>query len=159
MGLFSRPGLDVIYSFTILGPGNTLTFTVTPGNVDYDPAIYVVRNCLQLNTCVNGADDHFNGQAETLTVSGLEAATYFFAVDSSADPVDDPTGASGPYTLNVTGNFGNPSAGYYTLTPCRVIDTRDAVGAYGGPALAAGASRSIAMLGRCAIPPKRTPSP
>jgi hypothetical protein len=43
-------------------------------------------------------------------------------------------------------------AGYYTLTPCRVADTRDADGPYGGPALSAGATRSFVMSGRCAIP-------
>ena len=211
MGVFSRPGQDVVYTFTVVGFGNSLTFTVTPGNADYDPAIYVIDACFQLNSCVDGSDDHFNGQAETLTVSNLTPGTYFFAVDSSLDPAEDPD-SSGPYTLNVTGTFGNPSitptgiptlsptvtrtptatrtptnsptgvfptatptptrtatptasptqtptsgpviAGYYTLTPCRVIDTREADGLYGGPALAAGATRSIPLAGRCAIPPE-----
>ena len=45
-------------------------------------------------------------------------------------------------------------AGYYPLTPCRVVDTRDADGPYGGPALSAGATRAFAMAGRCAIPPE-----
>src|SRR6266545_4653562 len=278
-GFFSRLGPDAIYSFTILGPGNTLTFTVTPGNLDYDPAIYVLRNCLQLNTCVDGADEHFNGQSETLTVSELAAGTYYFGVDSSLDPSEDPA-ASGPYTLNVTGDFGNPNitpsatptptpsltptptrtptatptptststptatrtptntsspsstptatatpavpptntatptitftpsvtptrtstvtgtppsptrtptptrtatpnpsstitptatktptatrtptpgplvAGFYTLIPCRLADTRDPTGPFGGPALQAGSTRAFLMVGRCGIPPE-----
>jgi hypothetical protein len=45
-------------------------------------------------------------------------------------------------------------AGYFTLTPCRVADTRDPDGPYGGPSLAAGATRSFAMAGRCGIPPE-----
>ena len=45
-------------------------------------------------------------------------------------------------------------AGYYTLTPCRVVDTRDADGPYGGPAILAGATRAFAMAGPCAIPPE-----
>ena len=121
-GTVSRPGPDVIYSFTILGFGNSLTFTVTPTGVlpNYDPAIYVIGTCFQLNSCVNGADQHFNGQAETLTVSNLAAGTYFFGVDSAVDPVDDPISASGPYSLDVVGNFGNPNitpTGTPTLTP------------------------------------------
>ena len=121
-GLLTRLGPDVIHSFTILGPGNTLTFTVTPTDTSgtgYDPAIYVVRNCLQLNTCVDGADVHFNGQPETLTVSGLASGTYYFAVDSSLDPNED-SAAAGAYTLSVTGNFGNPNitpSATPTLTP------------------------------------------
>ena len=43
-------------------------------------------------------------------------------------------------------------AGYYTLTPCRVADTRNAAGPYGGPALSAGETRDFAMAGPCGIP-------
>ncbi|HXO21672.1 MAG TPA: glycoside hydrolase family 44 protein [Thermoanaerobaculia bacterium] len=43
-------------------------------------------------------------------------------------------------------------AGFYPLMPCRVLDTRNAAGAYGGPALAANATRAIALAGRCGIP-------
>ncbi len=43
-------------------------------------------------------------------------------------------------------------AGFYTLTPCRLADTRDAVGPFGGPALQAGATRSFVMVGSCGIP-------
>jgi hypothetical protein len=42
--------------------------------------------------------------------------------------------------------------GFYTLEPCRLVDTRDTVGTYGGPALAAGAPRVFPLAGRCGIP-------
>ena len=45
-------------------------------------------------------------------------------------------------------------AGFYTLTPCRLADTRDAPGPYGGPALSAGGTRSFVMVGTCGIPPE-----
>lgn len=41
---------------------------------------------------------------------------------------------------------------FYTVTPCRVVDTRDVAGPFGGPALAAGATRSFAVVGRCGVP-------
>jgi hypothetical protein len=41
---------------------------------------------------------------------------------------------------------------FYTVTPCRVVDTRNATGPYGGPALVAGADRTFVMTGRCNIP-------
>jgi len=41
----------------------------------------------------------------------------------------------------------------YTLTPCRVLDTRDPAGPYGGPALPAGAVRAFTLVGRCGLPP------
>jgi hypothetical protein len=41
---------------------------------------------------------------------------------------------------------------FYTLTPCRLADTRNAAGPTGGPALSAGATRTFALGGRCGIP-------
>ena len=41
---------------------------------------------------------------------------------------------------------------FYTLTPCRILDTRNPYGPYGGPALAPGLSRVIKTAGVCGIP-------
>lgn len=41
---------------------------------------------------------------------------------------------------------------FYTVTPCRVVDTRGPQGPYGGPALAANMSRTFTIAGRCGIP-------
>lgn len=41
---------------------------------------------------------------------------------------------------------------FYTLTPCRLLDTRDPFGPAGGPALPPGRQRVIVAKGRCGIP-------
>ena len=41
---------------------------------------------------------------------------------------------------------------FFTLGPCRLLDTRNLAGPYGGPALSAGQTRSVALAGRCGIP-------
>jgi hypothetical protein len=41
---------------------------------------------------------------------------------------------------------------FYTLTPCRLVDTRNADGPYGGPALAANAERTWNLAGQCGLP-------
>ncbi len=41
---------------------------------------------------------------------------------------------------------------FFTLTPCRVLDTRNPNGAYGGPVLQAGQFRTFVAAGRCGIP-------
>jgi endonuclease I len=41
---------------------------------------------------------------------------------------------------------------FYTVTPCRVLDTRDADGPYGGPSLSSGATRLFTIEGQCGIP-------
>jgi hypothetical protein len=153
-GMFSRPGPDLIYSFTVAA-GNSLTFTVTPtitGADAYDPAIYVLGTCSDGSTCVQAADSASNGQPETLGPISLASGTYYFYVDSQF--TGDETGGSGPYTLSVAGTLGSPeNAGFYTLPPCRLIDTRTPPGPPGGgPALVAGAQRTFTVVGRCSIP-------
>ncbi len=50
------------------------------------------------------------------------------------------------------GAFPAPGADFYTLPPCRLVDTRRPVGPTGGPALAAGMVRSFPAAGQCGIP-------
>jgi hypothetical protein len=50
-----------------------------------------------------------------------------------------------------------PPADFYTVTPCRVVDTRNAAGPLGGPALYAGATRAFPVTGgACGIPSTAT---
>lgn len=45
-----------------------------------------------------------------------------------------------------------PSTELYTLSPCRVVDTRRPAGTLGGPALAHASTRSFPITGTCGIP-------
>jgi hypothetical protein len=42
--------------------------------------------------------------------------------------------------------------GFFALTPCRVVDTRNAAGPWGAPALAAGTTRAFEIAGQCGVP-------
>jgi PQQ-like domain len=42
--------------------------------------------------------------------------------------------------------------GFYTIAPCRVVDTRQPAGPNGGPALAASARRRFQLAGQCGVP-------
>jgi hypothetical protein len=66
-------------------------------------------------------------------------------------PTITPTSTPTP-TPTQTPTPGPLVAGFYTLNPCRVADTRDAPGPYGGPALQAGSTRAFVMVGACGIP-------
>lgn len=91
-------------------------------------------------------------------------ARLSFTVDDAA-----PTGPSEVSFSAVT--LGNAAAGrltpasltpgsvdvlepgsYYTVTPCRVVDTRDPEGPRGGPILASGVPRLFTVEGECEIP-------
>jgi hypothetical protein len=64
-------------------------------------------------------------------------------------------GTVGPFTGFNTGGIYDPvgATNFYTLTPCRVADTRNSAGPSGGPALGANTTRSFPVTGICGIPP------
>lgn len=82
------------------------------------------------------------------SVSGLSCGTqYAFYVTASN---------AGGTTQNGTQYFTTsacpPNAGFYVITPCRMIDTRNPTGSYGGPALPVATPRNIVAVGQCGIP-------
>jgi CSLREA domain-containing protein len=68
------------------------------------------------------------------------------ASDTSTDPAHwDTSEFSACYPPSI------PGTSFYSVTPCRVADTRNAPGPYGGPALAAKTDRSFVVGGVCGI--------
>jgi glucose/arabinose dehydrogenase len=73
---------------------------------------------------------------------------------------DGPT--SNPRTITTPASAATYTARYrddglnrrrlYTVPPCRLIDTRNATGPYGGPPLQGGQNRIFTLTGRCGIP-------
>jgi hypothetical protein len=39
------------------------------------------------------------------------------------------------------------------VTPCRVLDTRNPEGPFGGPSLVGGTTRTFVLVGQCSLPP------
>jgi hypothetical protein len=78
------------------------------------------------------------------TVSPTALTTY--AVSALSD-------ASCPGTASGTATADPSCEGFFfTVPPCRLIDTRNAPGPYGGPTLNAGQQRQITVSGQCGIP-------
>jgi hypothetical protein len=153
-GMVTRPGPDLVYSFTVF-PGNSLTLTLDP-SATFDATLYVISGpCTSGSGCIVESDTGIEGVAETIGPRTFNPGTYYVYVDSIYAPNEGPY--QGPYTLSVTGTLGVPNnASFYTLTPCRVIDTRNPTGPLGGPALVAGATRTFTVTGtapgECQIP-------
>lgn len=106
-------------------------------------------------------------------ITGLTATAPLFTGTLVASMTDGSVaisnaGPQGTYTVTVTAtdNCGKTSTATFpltvgpppgarslhTLTPCRIVDTRDAPGPVGGPALVPGGSRSFPVQGRCGVP-------
>lgn len=97
---------------------------------------------------------------------GGAAATSVTVVNATTITAVTPARATGAVAVAVThpgGQSGSKSNAYfyapppavsdfYTLTPCRVLDTRNPNGALGGPALPASGQRTFDVTGTCGIP-------
>jgi hypothetical protein len=116
------------------------------------------------------------GTAVTITGTGFQsgatvqiggsAATSVVFVSSTTLTAVTPAHATGKVNVQVTnpgaasatltnGYFYSPPSSLsdlYTLTPCRLVDTRNASGPLGGPALGASAQRTFTAVGNCGIP-------
>ena len=55
-------------------------------------------------------------------------------------------------TLAVLETGPPPATNFYTVIPCRLADTRDSAGPYGGPALTSGVARAFDLANRCGVP-------
>jgi uncharacterized repeat protein (TIGR02543 family) len=125
---------------------------------------------LTLDTDPPGLDLTLNGSPVTapfsftswegwvLNVQAPNQDGYVFAGwedDSLATtPRQLPTPASpATYTAVFQVSETGAQADYFTLTPCRIVDTRGPAGLTGGPALAAGQTRTFPITGFCGVPP------
>jgi hypothetical protein len=121
--------------------GDTLSFTVSATDPDGDTLTYSASN-LPSGASFTPATRTFSW-TPTYDQAGTYPAVVFTVADAQA--ID-----SESITIAVT---DNPSTrGFYTVVPCRVLDTRSADGPYGGPALVAGADRTFTVAGQCGIP-------
>jgi hypothetical protein len=79
------------------------------------------------------------------------------ALDIMATGIDRDAGHGIVMASTTTHYLTNrPAVRFYTLPPCRLVDTRNAAGPLGGPALAANATRTFDLAGTCGVPTNAT---
>lgn len=141
-----------------IGTSTTLTATLVNPNADAVNLNGLVFSAttsditLQSTTCTSTIAA--NGNC-TVTIAFTPAAA---ASTTATVSVSDSAGDSiQPLTISGTGNnqTAPPTAGllFVPLTPCRVVDTRNPAGAFGGPFIAAAGTRSFPLpAGNCGVP-------
>jgi hypothetical protein len=82
-----------------------------------------------------------------VTVSPATTTSYWARVSNSCGTAD-----SAAATVTVTANVPSAATTFFLIPPCRIIDTRNASGPQGGPAIPAGGTRNIPVAGICGIP-------
>ncbi len=139
-------------SASIINGATLTTATVAVGDfpdaVDVNPATNQAyfSNLLWYGTvtAVSGADD---------STSTINAGVYPVAV--RVNPLTNRVYVvnNGDNTVSVLGGGGPPSLQFVPVTPCRVLDTRGPSGAFGGPSMGGGTTRSFAIpQSACGIP-------
>jgi len=116
----------------------------------YDPNEVEDGAVLGSSNCPAGLNGFVNGQ----NVDGADVVMW---IRAAALHVGEPGGIAqdcsmvGP-TIRVLPT-PPPATAFHTASPCRIVDTRDPSGPYGGPALAGGGVRSFVLVNQCGVPP------
>lgn len=95
-------------------------------------------------------------QVLTVTFEGRQPGRYAMLAEvAAAAPLDPRQGnnrALAGLTVREAGEIA--TGGFFTVAPCRLVDTRNTPnGTYAGPVLAAQADRVFPVAGQCGIPP------
>lgn len=153
------------YSVTATVAGCTSTASTTNAVVNSLPSSEITAPA---SVCPNSA-----GHAASVPDAGV-GATYAWSITNGTITAGAGTrsitfsaGPSGPLHLEVTVQNGNGCgstgmkdvtvppvcpAAFFPVEPCRVVDTREPAGPWGGPALSAATQRIFTFVGRCNIP-------
>ncbi len=88
-------------------------------------------------------------------VTGLTASTQASFPVAVGPDLTYNGGLNDAFVAKIT---ATPSGGvnFYTLSPCRIVDTRNPAGPLGGPSLTGGASRTFVVINQCSLPPTAT---
>jgi hypothetical protein len=149
-----------------LGLGGKISGTVTTGSGRPTSATVDVFNAT--GSLAGRAYSDSEGHYLTSDV-GLPAGTYYATAQATGfdsqlysglpcGPACDPTTGT-PITVSGSGTVAgvdfslvSESLDFYTLAPCRLLDTRNAVGLLGGPALSFRTDRNFPVAGVCGVP-------
>ncbi|BDC52373.1 hypothetical protein F183_A46880 [Bryobacterales bacterium F-183] len=153
-GVYGQPALvpAAVRNFPITGkcgvPSNaiaaSLNVTVIPrGTLGY-LTVWPAGTTQPNVSLLNSLDGRIKANAAIVQLGGVDRAVSLFATHAAEAIID------------INGYFVSPgqtTLAFYPVTPCRVLDTRNAPGALGGPALLAANVRTIPVLSSsCGIP-------
>jgi hypothetical protein len=140
LGIPGNGARALVGNATVVGPAVAGHLRLFP-SLDSLPPIYSNLNYVAGETVGNGG---------IIAVSSLRRNRH------SPPPAGDLkvwSSASTNLIYDVMGYFNvGPSYRFRVATPCRLIDTRNPAGPYGGPSLVAGAQRSFIAGGQCGVP-------
>jgi hypothetical protein len=166
-----NPPVDICYNQEAGCYSGATTACPTPGTINGQPNIRgtLMSYCHMLAGCSKSDVFHEGSEAETdahlgarigvCVIPGATPPVPTPIVVVAGTPTPTPTRTSTPTPTPIASPTPTPvpaATSFFALTPCRVLDTRNANGPLGGPALAAGATRVFTVTGVCGIPSDAT---
>ena len=136
---------------TIIDGATFTTQTVNVGQTPYDVEVDPVTN--KIYVCNNAGNSVTIIDGETLTTTTIGVGNG--PVEAWVNPVIHHAYVSNvtDATVSVIGGTPPNALQFVAVTPCRVVDTRNHNGPFGGPPIAGGTSRSFPIpQGSCSIP-------
>jgi len=128
------PGSAAAYAFNV---------TVVPEEVLDYLSVWPTGESQPVVSTLNSYDGAVLANA-AIVPAGTNGAVNFYATNATGLLVD------------INGYFAPPGTGgmnFYTVIPCRIVDTRNANGTFGGPIMAADETRTFPLsAGSCGIP-------
>jgi hypothetical protein len=110
------------------------------------------------NSSGNGEGQTFLGSL-SVTTDSVGNASFSSTFPQTLHPGDvitatatDAFGDTSEFSACFPATVISGPLGFYTLPPCRIVDTRDPDGPQGGPALAANATRQFDLAWHCGVP-------
>ncbi|MBK9062775.1 MAG: lamin tail domain-containing protein [Acidobacteria bacterium] len=129
-------------------PVMTAPSFVGAGSPNRAASVASITGAAYLWTITNGTITAGQGTNEITFTAGSAGTPLTLNVSLTLGPC--PYGGA---SANVTVLPAGSAVPFYTVTPCRIVDTRGATGPAGGPALpAGGADRTFVLAGSCGIP-------
>jgi uncharacterized repeat protein (TIGR01451 family) len=161
-------------------PGQVLTYAVVATNAGPDAAVGATVNdvfpadlssvswiCGATPGSACGSPNGTGSLSTTVDLAAGGNATFIVTATvspaalgslSNSATIAPPGGLLDLVAANDSATDTNARRGgsYYTVTPCRLADTRGPAGTFGGPALGAASERTFPVAGRCGIPASAT---
>jgi hypothetical protein len=133
---------------TLIGQsGATLSGTVNPNGASTTTAFEYGLTTAYGSTASAQTLTGFTAQVITADLDGLSCETTYHFQAKGTNSGGTGTGPDATFTTAAC-----PGAKFYTVSPCRVVDTRGPTGPYGGPALSPSGVRTLLVAGTCGIP-------
>ncbi len=149
-------GAEVVYSITVTNNGPSAAPAVQVSDAPATGLVFVGNQ--------GDCETAFPCDVGTLPPGASRVIASTFRVPlayGGADPVLNTATATSPVADPSPGDNSSvaasavvapPGLGFYALPPCRVLDTRNPPGPFGGPALGAQTTRRFTISPRCGIP-------